>query len=110
MRRDSAVSSHLNDTVRVAGRIDHRSTFKNRVSHGLFDIDVGPCLHSRNRNQWMPVVRRGIDHNLRLLFVDQFTKILINLRRISRQLFLLTLQTFDLLQVDIAECHDFALT
>ena len=100
----------LHDPALIASRIHHRSPFENGVSHRFFHVDIRPRIDRRNRDQGMPVVGGGIDDNLGLFLVDQFAKILIDFGRIRRELFLLTLDSLDLLQINVTQGHDLTLS
>ena len=53
---------------------------------GFSTYTCAPALHRRDRHQRVPVVRRGVDHDLRLLLLEQLAVVLVPLRLVARPL------------------------
>jgi hypothetical protein len=83
MRPDAAMQADLHHAAGIARRFEHRAAFIHRVPGRLLDKDVRAGLHRIDRLQRVPVIRRGDDHDLRLLLLQQFAVILVRLRRIA---------------------------
>ena len=55
----AALRTGLADLVVLAGRLDHAAAFAHVVAHRLLDVHVLAGLNGPDRDQRMPVVRRG---------------------------------------------------
>jgi hypothetical protein len=77
MRGNTTMSAYLDHLSSLSRRLDHGAAFLDRVADGLFDIYMSSGLDCRDHDQWMPMVGCGYDANLRLLLVQEFSKILV---------------------------------
>jgi len=72
----------------------------------LLDIDVGPGLHGGDRLQWVPMVGRGDDDDLRLLLLQEFAEVAVFLGRCAGELFDLGRSGVQLALVHVAQRDD----
>jgi len=77
------------------------------VADGLFDINIGACFAGRDGNQGMPVVGRGVYHNLRFYLVEQLSVVLILCRLIAGEFFYFAYGWVENVFVHIAHRDDF---
>ena len=77
MRRDPPVRADLHNPLSIACGFYHRLSFENCMAYGLFDINIGPRFAGGDCNQGVPVVGRGVYHDIRFDLVEKLAVILV---------------------------------
>src|SRR5215471_10633124 len=79
VRRSAPVRSDLDNTPTLSSGPDHCSTFHDRVADWLLNVDMGPRPDCCDGDEWMPVIRRSNDNDLRTLAFQHFSIVLVSL-------------------------------
>src|SRR4051794_34897938 len=84
VRRHTPMGANLDNFASLPSRVDHGPSFLDRVADGLLHINVSAGFHGGNSYQRMPMIRRGDDANLRLLFIQECPEVAIFLWSITK--------------------------
>jgi hypothetical protein len=106
MRPDAPVQSHLHDSPALARRPQHGTAFVHGVARGLLDEDMRTRFHGGNGLERVPMIRRGDEHDLRLLLLQQLAEVVIRLRLVAIQVGDLFSRNFAHVLMHVAQADD----
>ena len=86
MRRAAALGADLHDAYAFAGRGEHDLAFNDIDTDRLLDINIGAGLDGGNHGQGVPMVGRGNEHHVEILFLQHFPVIAVDARLLFRSL------------------------
>ena len=70
--RGQSLNANLSDPIVFSCRSNHCTTFVDEGGYGLFHVDIFSRQTGMNHLQGVPMVRRGDDHGVNVLPVEQF--------------------------------------
>ena len=76
MIHTATLRAKLHDPVVFPRRLDHPTAFDDVVARRFLGVNILACLAREDRDQRVPVVRRGVDNDVDLFVVEQAAEVL----------------------------------